>query len=45
MRLPVDLALPDAQLWKSIEDRIRTLPGFKTHAEWHAEIEKKLAHA
>ena len=45
MRLPVDLALPDAQLWKSIEERIRTLPGFKTHAEWHAEIEKKLAHA
>ena len=45
MRLPVDLALPDAQLWKSIEERICTLPGFKTHAEWHAEIEKKLAHA
>lgn len=44
-RLPVDLALPDDKLWASIEERVRTMPGFKPHAEWKKEIEEKLARA
>ena len=45
MRIPVDLSLPDAQLWSSIEEQARTMPGFKPRAEWQAEIEQKLAPA
>ena len=45
MRIPVDLSLPDDKLWASIEQQIRGMPGFKTHAEWEAEITKKLAAA
>ncbi len=43
MRLPVDLSLPDDQLWSTIEAHARSLPGFKPRAEWQAEIGKKLA--
>ena len=42
-RLPVDLSLPDEQMWASIEKQVRTMPGFKTHAEWEREIEAKLS--
>ncbi len=45
MRFPVDLSLPDAQLWASIEERARTIPGFKPRAEWQASIKDKLARA
>ena len=45
MRIPVDLSLPDDQLWAWIEERIRALPGFKPRAEWQADIERKLARA
>ena len=45
MRFPVDLSLPDAQLWASIEERARTIPGFKPRAEWQAAIADKLARA
>ena len=44
-RLPVDLSLPDEELWASIEKQVRTMPGFMTHADWQREIEKKLAAA
>jgi len=44
-RLPVDLELPDDKLWASIEKQIRTMPGFKSHAEWTKEIEERLARA
>lgn len=44
-RLPVDLSLPDDELWASIEKRVIGMPGFKSHAEWQREIEKKLAAA
>ena len=43
MRIPVDLSLPDDQLWAWIEERIRTMPGFKPRAEWQADIAQKLA--
>ena len=42
-RLPVDLALPDAALWASIEQQVRDMPGFMTHADWQRQIEKQLA--
>jgi catechol 2,3-dioxygenase-like lactoylglutathione lyase family enzyme len=42
-RLPVDLSLPDDQMWASIEKQVCTMPGFKTHAEWEREMEAKLS--
>jgi catechol-2,3-dioxygenase len=45
MRIPADLSLPEAQLWASIEQQARTVPGFKPRAEWQAEMERKLARA
>jgi catechol 2,3-dioxygenase-like lactoylglutathione lyase family enzyme len=44
-RVPVDLSLPDDQLWASIEKRVRATPGFKPMAEWKTEIARKIAAA
>lgn len=44
-RLPVDLSLPDDQLWATIEKQVRGMPGFKTHSDWQRDIEKRLAAA
>jgi catechol 2,3-dioxygenase-like lactoylglutathione lyase family enzyme len=44
-RIPVDLSLPDDQLWSSIEKAARDLPGFKPRAAWVADIERKIAEA
>jgi catechol 2,3-dioxygenase-like lactoylglutathione lyase family enzyme len=44
-RLPVDLSLPDDELWATHERDARKLPGFTTRAAWAAEIEKKIAQA
>jgi catechol 2,3-dioxygenase-like lactoylglutathione lyase family enzyme len=44
-RLPVDLSLPDDELWATLERQARALPGFKSRAAWMAEIEQKIAHA
>ena len=41
-RVPVDLSLPDDQLWETVEKRVRATPGFKPMAEWKAEIRKKI---
>ena len=43
MRIPVDLSLPDDQLWAWVEERARATPGFKPRAEWQADIKQKLA--
>ncbi len=43
-RIPLDLSMPDDQLWAWAEERARATPGFKPRAEWKAEIEKKLAY-
>jgi catechol 2,3-dioxygenase-like lactoylglutathione lyase family enzyme len=45
MRIPLDLSLPDAELWSAVEEQARTIPGFKPRAEWQAEMEQKLARA
>ena len=44
-RLPVDLSLPDDQLWATIDKQVRGMPGFKTHSDWQRDIEKRLAAA
>jgi len=44
-RIPVDLSLPDGELWSYIEDKARALPGFKPRSEWRAEITQKIAGA
>lgn len=44
-RQPVDLFLPDDELWASIEQHVRPMPGFKLRAEWAAEIKRKIAQA
>ena len=44
-RLPVDLTLPDAELWSRLEREARALPGFKPREVWAAEIEMKISEA
>ena len=41
-RIAVDLKLPDDELWASIEHMLKDLPGFRSHAQWQAEIEHRL---
>lgn len=44
-RLPVDLSLPDDELWATLEKSAKALPGFKSREAWVAEIERKIAAA
>ena len=44
-RIPVDLALPDDELWAKLERDARALPGFKPRDAWAADIEKRIAEA
>ena len=44
-RIPVDLSLPDDELWATLEKQARALPGFKTREAWAADIEKRIAEA
>ena len=44
-RIPVNLSLPDKELWATIEKSVRATPGFKPMAEWKAEIVKKIEQA
>ena len=44
-RIPVDLSLPDDELWATLERDARALPGFKSRTAWMAEIEQKIADA
>src|SRR5688572_10745659 len=44
-RLPVDLSLPDDELWAKLERDARALPGFKSRTAWMADIEKRIAEA
>lgn len=44
-RIPVDLSMPDDELWATIEKHVRALPGFKTRAAWSSEIEKRITDA
>ena len=44
-RIPVDLGVPDDELWSSIERKARALPGFKPREAWQRDIEEKIARA
>jgi hypothetical protein len=44
-RIPVDLSLPDDELWASIERQLSRLPGFMSHEAWTEDIRRKLATA
>lgn len=45
MRISVDLALPDAEIWALTEAHARQQAGFKPRAQWEAEIARKLEKA
>jgi catechol 2,3-dioxygenase-like lactoylglutathione lyase family enzyme len=42
LREPIDLALPDEVLMGMLEERARGLPGFRPHAEWRAEMARRM---
>ena len=42
VRVPMDMKLPDAELWAWAEREARKLPGFKPVEEWRSEIRKKM---
>jgi catechol 2,3-dioxygenase-like lactoylglutathione lyase family enzyme len=44
-RIPVDLSLPDHELWAKLERDARALPGFKSREAWKADIEKRISEA
>jgi len=44
-RIPIDLSMPDQELWAWAEMHARSIPGFMTRAEWRAGLEKKIAQA
>jgi catechol 2,3-dioxygenase-like lactoylglutathione lyase family enzyme len=39
---PIDLTLPDAEILRRTEAECRARPGFKTQAEWRAEIMRRM---
>ena len=45
IRMPVDISLPDDQLWASVEAACRAVPGFKSRETWEADIERRIAQA
>ncbi len=45
IRLPVDLGLPDDQLWASVAQACRDTPGFMTREAWEADITRRIADA
>ena len=44
-RMPVDLALPDAEIWAVVEKRVRATPGFQPREEWIANMKQRIAQA
>lgn len=44
-RISVDLSLPDARLWATVEQDVRATAGFRPREEWIAEMERKVAQA
>lgn len=45
LAVPIDLSLPDTEIWARVERTARAQPGFRSRAEWEAEIRAKLAQA
>jgi catechol 2,3-dioxygenase len=42
LREPMDLSLPDDELWRWAEQRARQLPGFRPAAQWQRDFAKRL---
>jgi len=42
LREPIDLSLSDAELMRALETRVRALPGFRPHAEWRADMARRM---
>lgn len=45
IRMPVDISLPDDQLWASVEAACRAVPGFKSREAWERDIQSRIAEA
>ena len=43
LRVPMDMGLPDAELWAWAEAEARKLPGFKRVDLWREEVSRKMA--
>ena len=42
LRIPMDMELPDGELWKWAEAEARRQPGFQPVEEWRAEITRRM---
>ena len=42
LRVPMDMTLPDRELWAWAEAEARKLPGFKPVEQWRAEMARKM---
>lgn len=42
LRIPMDMSLPDAELWAWAEREARKLPGFKPVEQWRAEMARRM---
>lgn len=42
LRVPMDLSRSDEELWTWVEQQVRTLPGFKSRAEWQADTARRM---
>lgn len=42
LRIPMDINLPDAELWAWAEGEARRLPGFVPVEQWRAEVARKM---
>ena len=42
LRVPLDMDLPDGELWQWAETHARALPGFKPVDDWRTEMKEKM---
>jgi catechol-2,3-dioxygenase len=42
VRVPMDMDLPDAEIWARAEREAKTLPGFRPVEEWRSEIRRRM---
>jgi catechol-2,3-dioxygenase len=42
LRVPMDMSLPDAELWAWAESEARKLPGFTKVEHWHDEMARRM---
>ena len=42
---PIDFALPDAELWQTVEEHARSQPGFMPRVEWERDLAQRMERA